>query len=97
MTTTLIIFIVIAALGFAGYLSACAGAQRWLTFREWWGVAKHVHGVGSASGVSPADPCPHCERGGTCNTPECGRKRSSELMSAYGVDASEQQSTKGGA
>jgi hypothetical protein len=20
-----------------GYLAACAGAQRWLTFREWWG------------------------------------------------------------
>ena len=23
-------------LGLCGYLSACAGAQRWLTFREWW-------------------------------------------------------------
>lgn len=20
-----------------GYLAACAGAQRWLSFREWWG------------------------------------------------------------
>lgn len=20
-----------------GYLAACAGAERWLTFREWWG------------------------------------------------------------
>jgi hypothetical protein len=36
----------------------------------------------------PADPCPQCERGGTCNTPECGRKRSSELMRAYGVPVS---------
>lgn len=26
----------VAMLGLVGYLSACAGAQRWLTFREWW-------------------------------------------------------------
>jgi ABC-type spermidine/putrescine transport system permease subunit I len=23
---------------FLGYLAACAGAERWLTFREWWGI-----------------------------------------------------------
>jgi len=22
---------------FGAYLSACAGAERWLTFSEWWG------------------------------------------------------------
>ena len=27
----------LALLGLCGYLAACAGAQRWLTFREWWG------------------------------------------------------------
>lgn len=27
---------IIAILG-GGYLAACAGAQRWLTFHEWWG------------------------------------------------------------
>lgn len=21
-----------------GYLAACAGAERWLTWREWWGT-----------------------------------------------------------
>jgi hypothetical protein len=33
----------------------------------------------------PVDPCPGCERGGTCNTAECGRKQSSELMRLYGT------------
>ena len=31
------------------------------------------------------DPCPQCERGGTCNTVGCGRKTSSELMALYGT------------
>lgn len=34
------ILITLAALGVlwgCGYLAACAGAERWLTFREWWG------------------------------------------------------------
>jgi hypothetical protein len=40
----------------------------------------------ATSGVAlPADPCPHCERGGTCDTAFCGRKRSSELMRLYGT------------
>jgi hypothetical protein len=38
MTTLLIISAAIAALGACGYLAACAGAGRWLTFREWWGT-----------------------------------------------------------
>lgn len=29
-----------ACLMFLGYLAACAGAERWLTFREWWRVRK---------------------------------------------------------
>jgi hypothetical protein len=28
---------ILAVLGLCGYLAACAGAERWLTFREWWG------------------------------------------------------------
>ena len=31
------------------------------------------------------DPCPQCKRGGVCDTPTCGRKRSSEYMARYGV------------
>jgi hypothetical protein len=42
----------------------------------------HPH---SRSAALPADPCPHCERGGTCDTAFCGRKRSSELMRLYGT------------
>jgi hypothetical protein len=34
------------------------------------------------------DPCPQCYRGGTCNTPSCGRKCSSELMEAFGTPRS---------
>jgi len=30
-----LVFGVLAALGIAGYLAACAGAQRWLTLKEW--------------------------------------------------------------
>jgi hypothetical protein len=28
---------VLALLGCLGYLSACAGGERWLSLREWWG------------------------------------------------------------
>jgi hypothetical protein len=35
MTTLLICMGALAALMLAGYLAACAGAQRWLTLREW--------------------------------------------------------------
>jgi hypothetical protein len=38
-----------------------------------------------ADAALPADPCPHCERGGTCEVAFCGRKRSSELMRLYGT------------
>jgi hypothetical protein len=34
----LLIPLVLIVLGLGGYLAACAGAQRWLTFREWWGT-----------------------------------------------------------
>lgn len=40
MTTVLGCCALLAALGVAGYLSACAGAQRWLTLGEWWGTKK---------------------------------------------------------
>ena len=35
MTTLLICLGAVAALMAAGYLAACAGAQRWLTLLEW--------------------------------------------------------------
>ena len=35
MTTLPICLGAVAALMLAGYLAACAGAQRWLTLREW--------------------------------------------------------------
>lgn len=38
MMTVLIVCAVEAGLFAAVYLAACAGAQRWLTFREWWGA-----------------------------------------------------------
>jgi hypothetical protein len=47
----------VAVLGL-GYLAACAGGQRWLTLREWWGVTKHVHGAAST------EPYQHCEAHG---------------------------------
>ena len=38
MTDAIIIALAaLALLGLCGYLAACAGAERWLTFREWWG------------------------------------------------------------
>ena len=37
MTTLIICGAVVAALAMAGYLAACAGAERWLTLREWLG------------------------------------------------------------
>lgn len=43
--------------------------------------------IGPLYAAPPADPCPQCERGGVCNTIECGRKRSSELMRLYGTAA----------
>jgi hypothetical protein len=35
---TLLCFVVLAisTLGLIGYLAGCAGAQRWLSFKEWW-------------------------------------------------------------
>lgn len=38
MTTALAITGTLAALAGLGYLAACAGAQRWLTLREWLGT-----------------------------------------------------------
>jgi hypothetical protein len=35
--------------------------------------------------AQPADPCPQCKPGGTCNRVDCGRKQSSELMARYGT------------
>jgi hypothetical protein len=33
----LVVYVVqLAVLGVAGYLCACAGRGRWLTFKEWW-------------------------------------------------------------
>lgn len=40
MSATIIIALALAGLGLCGYLAACAGAGRWLTFREWWGASK---------------------------------------------------------
>lgn len=36
----------LAVLALCGYLAACAGAERWLTLREWWGETRcpHKHG-----------------------------------------------------
>mgnify|MGYP003510586488 CR=1 FL=1 len=39
MQILLICLAVEAALFGAAYLAACAGADRWLTLREWWGRA----------------------------------------------------------
>ena len=36
ITAIAIMVAIIVILG-GGYFAACAGAQRWLTFREWWG------------------------------------------------------------
>jgi cell division protein FtsW (lipid II flippase) len=36
MTTVLIIICILIILLLIGYLSACAGAERWLTLKEWW-------------------------------------------------------------
>jgi hypothetical protein len=38
LLTILLCCAALAVLGLGGYLAACAGAQRWLTFREWWGA-----------------------------------------------------------
>jgi hypothetical protein len=35
MTTLLICMVAVALFMAIGYLAACAGAQRWLTLREW--------------------------------------------------------------
>lgn len=43
MLTISIILAVLAALAGAGYLTASAGAQRWLTPLEWWGRARCQH------------------------------------------------------
>ena len=37
MTLIILLIAVVGVLFGGGYLAACAGAQRWLTFREWWG------------------------------------------------------------
>lgn len=37
VTSVFIAVAVVAALGAGAYLAACAGAQRWLILREWWG------------------------------------------------------------
>ena len=34
------VFLGIVFLGVLGYLAACAGAERWLTLRKWWGSKK---------------------------------------------------------
>lgn len=56
---------------------------------DWSGEAADLREILSAGSVAapsaPADPCPGCERGGVCKTPECGRLRSSELMGMYGT------------
>ena len=46
MTTLLICLGALAALMAAGYLAACAGAERWLTPREWLArtACSHTHG-----------------------------------------------------
>lgn len=40
MSTLLAIVVVPALLFFVAYLAACAGAQRWLSIREWWRGSK---------------------------------------------------------
>lgn len=42
----LLVPLVLALVFLAAYLAACAGGQRWLTLREWWGRARcaHPHG-----------------------------------------------------
>lgn len=37
MSTILTVLAVLGALAGMGYLAACAGAERWLTLREWLG------------------------------------------------------------
>jgi hypothetical protein len=37
MTSILAALAGVAFVGLLGYLAACAAAERWLTFREWWG------------------------------------------------------------
>jgi hypothetical protein len=37
MTTVMIVVVVATGLAVCGYLAACAGANRWLTLREWLG------------------------------------------------------------
>lgn len=46
MQILLICLAVEAALFGAAYLAACAGADRWLTLREWWGRARCGHKQG---------------------------------------------------
>lgn len=47
MTTLLICLDAVAALMLAGYLAACAGAERWLPLREWLArtTCSHTSGV----------------------------------------------------
>ena len=52
--TYLLIPLVLAVLMLCGYLAACAGAERWLSLREWWGTKKRTAGV--ALRPAPADP-----------------------------------------
>jgi len=46
MTTLLICLSAVAALMAMGYLAACAGAERWLSLREWLArtTCNHTHG-----------------------------------------------------
>lgn len=46
MKTVMICIGLVAALGAMGYLAASAGAQRWLSLREWWRrtTCSHKHG-----------------------------------------------------
>lgn len=37
LTIIFVVFTVILALGIIGYLAACAGADRWITMKEWLG------------------------------------------------------------
>jgi hypothetical protein len=61
--------LVLIVLGLCGYLAACAGAQRWLTLREWWGKTPAVR--------TDRDDKPDCDGGIPCSTcqdkRECGR------------------------
>jgi hypothetical protein len=46
MTTFFVCLGALAALALMGYLAACAGAERWLTLREWLArtSCSHTHG-----------------------------------------------------